>query len=538
MIMSKTVYLTLLFVSLAFSLVFAYYISVNTFFQDKALFNVYLEGESVAFKRREEIEAQHLAPAYSELPPSITLLLDGQEMNLPAKELLSGYSSKQLVAYGKGNNIIKVLWEGATLLDKQNFYPLYEVKVSEIRTLLEQSFVSADTGAVAGQFDCLSDLPLDQVTLNDAVSKQVNEKHAVIVLSIEDVISSKDISRYNLCKKVMQESANIRNAFNEIKGAEDLTASDVFDYAVFGTSVVWSIKDPDLIKKVLADYKIANDIDPFPGTFDTNGDIVYLFEYPSAGEALDIERTLGNLEKWLKYPSPDFPLVIENLDPITYNKDQQVYDFTTLYAEGKTRIDILRNGVANNRVFNAQFGIEEVDRVVILPQEEFSFLSELHIGPDGKTEKGYFVGNGICNATTTIFRAAIHAGFPITERSGHTFYVPSYEWSGDAVYDLNIVDATFWNGGGTKVDLKFVNDLPYPVMLRSEISRDASNYQYHTIRVLTDPRAGKRTVELTDWKKWNVRGNRLYSASFTRNVFEKDQLVRSDTFTSHFTSLY
>ncbi len=190
-----------------------------------------------------------------------------------------------------------------------------------------------------------------------------------------------------------------------------------------------------------------------------------------------------------------FVLPFETLNAPNIASTKPTYDFSNLVGSGQTRIDLIRNGQGNSAVYFAELGLEEIQKVVIMPGEEFSYLAKIAKQPGlNRTANVRLIGCGYCNSTTTIFRAALEAGLPITDRSSHGINIASYDFG----YPINAVDATFYAVEGQEIDLKFVNDFNYPIMLYFEKTQDSNNYQYHYVHILTDSNAKKRTVELYD----------------------------------------
>jgi vancomycin resistance protein YoaR len=81
----------------------------------------------------------------------------------------------------------------------------------------------------------------------------------------------------------------------------------------------------------------------------------------------------------------------------------------------------------------------------------------------GRTIKG--VGGGVCQVSTTLFRAAFFAGYPIVERHPHAYRVGYYEQTANG-WDENLagLDATVFI---PMVDFKFVNDSPYWLLMET-----------------------------------------------------------------------
>lgn len=129
-------------------------------------------------------------------------------------------------------------------------------------------------------------------------------------------------------------------------------------------------------------------------------------------------------------------------------------------------------GSSADRAFNVRKAINEhYNGVLIPPGVTFSYLELL--GPvtnsEGwhdaysifnATELDRVPGGGICQVSTTVYRAALFAGLPITEQRNHSLYISYYEDYGDGL------DATIFPG---EQDLKFTNDTPnYLLMVAQE----------------------------------------------------------------------
>jgi vancomycin resistance protein YoaR len=147
------------------------------------------------------------------------------------------------------------------------------------------------------------------------------------------------------------------------------------------------------------------------------------------------------------------PITAANLDQL---------GITTLIGVGRSDF----TGSAAYRVTNIQAGMRLLHGVLIAPGEEFSFNQTIgRIDSSNGFVEGYAIiqnrtqlewGGGICQDSTTMFRAAFWAGLPITERWGHSFYISWYDRYAFGPYgDGPGMDATIFTGGP---DLKFLND--------------------------------------------------------------------------------
>lgn len=122
----------------------------------------------------------------------------------------------------------------------------------------------------------------------------------------------------------------------------------------------------------------------------------------------------------------------------------------------------------DGRVRNMEIAAQTVNGVVLMPGEEFSY-NEL-IG-DTTPDKGYekantYVGSkivpdyggGICQVSTTLYRAVMRANLRSTERMNHSLTV-SYSEPG--------LDATVAYGA---VDYKFINTYDFPIYISGYVS--------------------------------------------------------------------
>ncbi len=85
-------------------------------------------------------------------------------------------------------------------------------------------------------------------------------------------------------------------------------------------------------------------------------------------------------------------------------------------------------------------------------EKKDGFVEELVIkGGENKKE----MGGGVCQVSTTVFRAAFSGGFPIVKRRNHSYAVSYYKPHG--------FDATIYLGGQ---DFKFKNDTPGDILIQ------------------------------------------------------------------------
>lgn len=126
------------------------------------------------------------------------------------------------------------------------------------------------------------------------------------------------------------------------------------------------------------------------------------------------------------------------------------------------------------RVFNIGLGTEKISGSLIAPGDEFSFNDSIGtISALFGFQKAYAIiknktvlddGGGVCQVSTTIYRAALNAGLPITERSAHAYRVGFYEQGGFKPG----LDATVYP---PDPDFKFKNDTGHWLLLQAKIDQ-------------------------------------------------------------------
>jgi vancomycin resistance protein YoaR len=157
-------------------------------------------------------------------------------------------------------------------------------------------------------------------------------------------------------------------------------------------------------------------------------------------------------------------------------------------------------GSADYRIHNVGVGMNILNGILLAPGEEFSFDENVgSIDEQNGFVQGYAIiqnrtqlefGGGICQDSTTMFRAAFWAGLPITERWGHSFYISWYDKYGLGPYGKGPgLDATIFTGGP---DLKFINDTGHWLLIQS-----SSNPKTGLAQVAFYGTMPNRQIELT-----------------------------------------
>lgn len=153
-----------------------------------------------------------------------------------------------------------------------------------------------------------------------------------------------------------------------------------------------------------------------------------------------------------------------------------------------------------NRIHNVALAASRINGVLVPPGAEFSFNESLgdvsratgylsaYVIENGRTVLGD--GGGVCQVSTTVFRAAMAAGLPITDRKAHAYRVGYYEQD-----SLPGIDATVYS---PSADLKFKNDTPNNLLIQTKTD---SSTQKMTVEIYGTSDGRKSSVSTP--KVWN-----------------------------------
>jgi vancomycin resistance protein YoaR len=191
------------------------------------------------------------------------------------------------------------------------------------------------------------------------------------------------------------------------------------------------------------------------------------------GRALDTEASAARIATEVAAGNRQVSLVVQPVPPrYPDSATAEQLGVKDLVATGESYFI----GSPSGRDHNIRLAASKFHGIVIGPGETFSF--NYYLGPV-TAEEGYDeslitageqlqvgIGGGICQVSTTAFRAAFWGGYPIVERWYHYQRVGYYELRGGGVG----MDATVYS---PQVDLKFTNDRPYPLLIQTEIDEAA-----------------------------------------------------------------
>ena len=303
--------------------------------------------------------------------------------------------------------------------------------------------------------------------------------------------------------------------------------------------------DSDQFKTLMARIQQQVETEPRDAVFKFENGKVLEFKPEVVGQVIDVPAFNEKLAQTLVSAEKN---VLEIPVILSYPKikagDVNNMGIKELIGEGKSSFSHSIPG----RVFNVNLASSRINSTIVAPGEEFSFnkavgdisrasgYQSAYIISGGKTVLGD--GGGVCQVSTTVFRAAMNAGLPITERKAHAYRVGYYEQDSKPGIDATVYNPT--------ADLKFLNDTGNYILIQTIV--DTKNlkmrveiYGTKDGRVATvsepvissqssplptiyedDPTLPVGQTKQIDWSAWGAKVSFNYSVTKDGNtVFEK-----------------
>jgi len=236
--------------------------------------------------------------------------------------------------------------------------------------------------------------------------------------------------------------------------------------------------------------------------FKFEGGRVTSFKQEKKGLKIDADKFIKNFEDNIKLVKDNKQKSILTLTSSIINPEitlaaSNTYGIEEEIAVGKS--DYTHS--IPQRVHNVILAASKFNGVIIPKGETFSFdtavgdISSIsgyqpaYIIKDGKTVLGD--GGGVCQVSTTLFRAALNAGLPIIDRNAHAYRVGYYENDSKPGLDATVFSPT--------VDLKIKNDTPASILIETEIDKENNLLYFHFYG-----KKDGRTAQVSNFALWDI----------------------------------
>jgi vancomycin resistance protein YoaR len=154
-----------------------------------------------------------------------------------------------------------------------------------------------------------------------------------------------------------------------------------------------------------------------------------------------------------------------------------------LMRQISTWVTYYQSNAHNGFSANISIPAQAISGTVVAPGAKFSFwksvgevslrkgykLGGAIIG--GHSVEGTTIGGGICSTSTTLFNAALRAGFLMGSRKNHYYYIARYPKGLDATVFIS----------GTTQDMTWTNNTPYPVLIKAFTSPGIVRFTLYSV---------------------------------------------------------
>jgi len=403
----------------------------------------------------------------------------------------------QAINFGRDNNFFTNLKNKLlALLFKKHLYLAVSVDCKKVEKILENKFAfepAQNAALVIKKTSSTSDYEFS--ITNERLGKAINYQKAVDLMennlsnlsNIEIQLSTVTIYPEILSKNCLNIESSAKAFLAQtpitLKYSDSrwtINQDQLADWLMLKSNNPDSINTPvtvgldeNQIKIYLAE-QVAPKIDkePIEGKFKIKNNKVIEFQNSQDGLALDIEANLTKINNEI-LSNNQIELTVKTQLPAVNSDNINNFGIKEIIGIGTSNFA----GSPANRRHNIKTGANSINGLLIKPREEFSlikalgkiasttgYLPELVI-KENKTTPEY--GGGLCQIGTTMFRAVIDSGLPVTLRRNHSYRVQYYEPAG--------TDATIYDPWP---DFRFINDMPAYILVQTKISNNDLTFEF------------------------------------------------------------
>jgi len=442
----------------------------------------------------------------SSLPTTVTLHYEDQQFATPSASLISPESIEKFLPKRHGIEALEQLLFSTTAVPAKN--PLDS---SKIESWLNQIANSIDKPAIEpsisidqkktsvftinpGQHGVAVNREstlqtISSLQLNASSSASIQTQETGTVLSPDQQIATEKRASLFMGAKVLLQAKNYTRSLSQAELFSLLSLPS-------GYSTTAMEKIFDSITKDVGTQPVE------PELAIDNG-VVTKFIAPKDGIGVDsmenkklLQEALEKIEQGEK-PTP-IALVLTTQAPKTSLASTNTIGIEEKIGFGESTYS---HSIAN-RIHNVGLTTTKIHAKLIMPGETFSFNQFLgdvsaktgfkpaYVIKEGQTVLGD--GGGVCQVSSTLFRAILNAGLPITERRGHSYRVSYYEQNSKPGFDATVY--------APHPDLRFVNDTDSPILINA-IADAKKTYMYVELYGKSDG----RKAEIANYKQWGAR---------------------------------
>lgn len=487
----------------------------------------------------------------------VLLEFGGQKFQTSLPELGLSFSAtasahKALALARTGNLYLDVLREGKTLIKGALLRPVYRLDPEAWAANLDEIFgqlVGRDARFVWRQGLVIEPEKLGWPSSRPDLEKQLLQ--AIVSLESEiklaGVPSLPTVTQADLQKQFTRVEALIENRPRIVYAGRrfDPSPAEVLNLLAVSKTGAIAVLLPEakeLVSKISA--KINRPTRTL--TFEVRGTTLENFLPGQDGLAVEEAEMVGQLSEEITLGHKKEIGVPVRLSKAAVGPND--LGIKELLAEGTSNFA----GSIPGRIRNIKRASRQLNGILIEPGHVFSFdgnIGEIsqangydyaYIIKEGRTVLG--TGGGVCQVSTTVFRAALKAGLPILKRSAHAYRVHYYEQGSSVGLDATVFPPT--------VDLEFKNDTLSYLLMTTEVEgenlkirlygqNDGRQVSFSGPTILSSSPAPAALYQDDPSLPKGVRKQIDFAApgavvTFGRKVMRQGEMIADDKFTSNY----
>ncbi|OIP06029.1 hypothetical protein CO101_01595 [Candidatus Berkelbacteria bacterium CG_4_9_14_3_um_filter_39_23] len=472
----------------------------NYAYANRVLPRVYLGNEYLGGKTFNEVKkvvetnVSHIGPKIIFTNGVKSWSIDKVDIGLNVN---GSQTATQALDWGRDDSIIQSFIEQFTLLVKpSNVAVAYTINQAELDKKIESIAQEIDKiekdatlivqdGTITEQ-DAEEGVRLNKEKISGLIARQINTFSSEAIPLPIGIITPK-VYREGLSNAKNKLEYLIKNDIELVnkENKYQVSKEQIYEWLDLFASSARTDNRGYVLEVSLNQEKVKAYLVTLAGTIDqdsVNAKLVFrenkvsVFNPAQKGKKLDTEKALSMIEDaLLNAKTQTIELPVAEVEPEI--SDAKINQLGLNEIIGKSTTSFAKSPA--NRIHNIKNGAAQLSGFLIEPNTEFSvvtrlgevndksgYLPELVI-KENRTVPEY--GGGLCQVSTTLFRAALEAGLPIIERQNHSYRVSYYEPPVG-------LDATVYL---PKPDLKFKNNTPGYILVQGYVEENNLTFELY-----------------------------------------------------------
>lgn len=475
-------------------------------FNDKVYPNVLVAGVKVGGKAKNEAESA-LEKKFESVSQPIKLTYQDKNWELKPVDIKLSYNLNKTIdevySVGREKTFLERFWSRLkTIVMTNEIKPIYTYDAAALQAFVDKIASDVDvpekdvTGVIKNNSVTFTKESNGLRVQKEKIKKSVignfdklqsGEIRVTTAVSYPNVTSGDTEEARQQVSTMLQAKPTLKWQ----KGAINVDQAIFSDWIKFKSEKVAGEKSGYRLVAYLDDGEVMNylkkiakqiDVEPQNAKLAINNNLLTVTQPSVTGYAFDAAVSMPEIKSVVQAgEAKEIVLAVKEVQPDVTSENYQNLGIKEIVGTGATNF----RGSSTSRVQNIANGTRIVSGSLIKPGEEFSAVKTIGnvdastgfvlglIIKDNKTQSEY--GGGLCQVSSTLFRAALNTGLRITERANHAYRVSYYERDGDGKSIGPGLDSTIY---GPHPDLRFVNDTGNYILVQGRVEGNKLTFDF------------------------------------------------------------